>query len=241
MQHTLISHKDKEMRFATPTQETRWRAETLLTKEPSTIEWLDTLPEGDVLWDIGANVGSYTVYASIMRSMRVLAFEPEAWNLAFLNQNLALNSLDKTTAYGMAILESSVSRFTKLYLSNITIGGSNHAAGEPLNFKMEKMDPVFEQGCIAASIDYLVGQGLPAPKHIKIDVDGFEWRVILGAARTLPQVQSMLIETNMDLSEHQDMVDVLYSSGFNFDDKQVERATRKSGPFKGVAEYVWRR
>jgi hypothetical protein len=34
-----------------------WRARTLLTKEPETIQWINSFRDNDVMWDIGANVG----------------------------------------------------------------------------------------------------------------------------------------------------------------------------------------
>ena len=41
------------------------RAETLFTKEPDMIDWIDSFPEDFVLWDIGANVGIYSIYAGL--------------------------------------------------------------------------------------------------------------------------------------------------------------------------------
>lgn len=42
-----------------------WRAETYETKEPDTIEWIDLFfREGDVIYDIGANIGQYSLYAA---------------------------------------------------------------------------------------------------------------------------------------------------------------------------------
>ena len=52
------------------------RARSLLSKEPETITWLDRLEEDDVLWDVGACVGSYSIYAAVRRGVRVVAFEP---------------------------------------------------------------------------------------------------------------------------------------------------------------------
>jgi len=81
------------------------------------------------------------------------------------------------------------------------------------------------------------------PNHIKIDVDGFEPKVIAGARATLrdPAVKSLLIETNQNLEDHMAMVADLNALGFKHDGAQVARAERKSGTFRGVAEYVFRR
>jgi hypothetical protein len=93
-------------------------------------------------------------------------------------------------------------------------------------------------------LDTLIDRGvLQVPDHIKIDVDGFEHRVIEGAANTLrdPKVRSLLIETNPSLTEHQAMIVALENLGFTYDPDQVLRARRSSGPFEGVAEYVFKR
>ena len=37
----------------------------LLTKEPGTIAWIEGFTEDDVFWDVGANVGLYSLYAGI--------------------------------------------------------------------------------------------------------------------------------------------------------------------------------
>ena len=49
--------------FYCPGGRTVGRANTLLTKEKNTIAWIDSLEEG-VFWDIGANVGVFTLYAA---------------------------------------------------------------------------------------------------------------------------------------------------------------------------------
>ena len=84
---------------------------------------------------------------------------------------------------------------------------------------------------------------VPVPTHIKIDVDGFEPKVVAGARVTLlnPAVRSVLIETNQNLEDHRAMVLELNAMGLKHDPAQVRRAERKEGIFTGVAEYVFRR
>ena len=84
---------------------------------------------------------------------------------------------------------------------------------------------------------------MPVPTHIKIDVDGFEHKVVAGARSTLanPAVRSVLIETNQNLADHMEMVRELNDMGLMHDRAQVQRAERKEGTFKGVAEHVFRR
>ena len=46
-------------------------AESFSKKEPDTLAWIDLIPEGSLIWDIGANVGLYSVYAAKARNCKV--------------------------------------------------------------------------------------------------------------------------------------------------------------------------
>jgi len=80
------------LKWYCPSFEEMWRAETLYEKEPETIAWINTMPVGSVLWDIGANVGTYSLYA-LSRGIRVVCFEPDNRVNAILEKNLELNHM----------------------------------------------------------------------------------------------------------------------------------------------------
>ncbi len=88
-----VDHHGLELRFAATNWINRFRAETFSTKEPETLEWIDGMPPGSVLWDIGANVGLYSCYAAAARGCRVVSFEPSIFNLETLARNVYLNGL----------------------------------------------------------------------------------------------------------------------------------------------------
>jgi len=196
-----------------------------------------------VLVDVGANVGMYTIWAAATRGVRVFAFEPESLNYAMLNRNIVANGLaEKVTAYCLAL--SDHSGLGELHLAQFMAGGSCHSLDEKLDPHHRPARPVFTQGCVSASLDELVRAGkVPAPRHVKIDVDGFEPQVIEGALETIRSgaVRSLLIEVNQNLPDHMEMVRRLGALGFRHDAEQVRRAERRSGPFKGCAEYVFAR
>ena len=93
----VISAKTKNgtLHFFCPGRLPVFRAETLLTKEPETIEWIDGFEENSVFWDIGANVGVYSLYAGLKKGVAVVAFEPATPNLYALNRNIEINQLEK--------------------------------------------------------------------------------------------------------------------------------------------------
>ena len=238
-----LVHDGIRVVYATPSAFTKWRVDSLFQKEPVTIGWIAGFQADEVLVDIGANVGMYTVWAAKTRQVRVYAFEPEAQNYALLNRNLVLNGLgERVKAYCLGL--SDRAGYSELHLSALSVGGSCHSLGERVDFKHEPMNPAFSQGCIAARLDDLVEQGvMPVPHYIKLDVDGIEPRIIAGARQVLADrtVRSLLIETNQNLPDHRQMVSELEALGFRYDPAQVAAAERKSGTFKGVAEYVFKR
>jgi FkbM family methyltransferase len=217
--------------------------DTIYEKEPCTLEWIASLGRDEILFDVGANVGMYTIWAAATRGARVYAFEPESQNYALLNRNILLNNLqDQVKAFCVGL--SDTQEFTDLHMGGMVAGGSCHAVGEALDYKQESLTVGFQQGCVAFRLDDLVANGwLPVPNHIKIDVDGIEPKIVAGAQQMLKEaaVKSLLIEVNPALADHREMVRTLNEMGFRHDPAQVERAARKEGAFKGIAEHIFRR
>jgi hypothetical protein len=62
-------------------------------------------------------------------------------------------------------------------------------------------------------------------------------------ARTLerPELRTLLVELNPALAEHRDARARLAAQGFEWDPAQVHSAARAAGPFRGVAEHIFRR
>lgn len=174
------------------------RADLLRSKEPETIRWIDSFAEGSVFFDIGANIGVFSVYAAAHRNCDVYAFEPEAKNYACLNKNILLNGLGRRVkALNVGLHDSTGLEFLNLH--DLASGAALHALGEPLDWRGKRFEPKFEQAVIAFTLDEFVERfGLPVPHHVKLDVDGNEQRIIRGGQRTFssPRLKSLLIEIN---------------------------------------------
>lgn len=238
-----VKYKGHRLEYLTPNEGTAWRVQTLFTKEPHTIAWLEAMPEGSVLVDIGANVGMYSVFAAVVGGARVFAFEPESQNYALLNANIAANGMsDRITAYPLAASEAM--RFDKLYLSQFDTGASCHSFADEVGHDLKPRKSAFTQGAMAVPLDQLIEAGaMPVPDFIKIDVDGIEHKVLEGARSTLARgkVKGVLVELNTHLEEHRKAIDLLHELGFVHDDEQVKKALRREGAFEGVGEFVFRR
>lgn len=229
---TEVSRDNLHMKFYTPNNITEWRAKTLFTKEPSTVDWILGMKPGEILWDIGANIGSYSVLAGV-KGIETYSFEPEASNFAVLAKNLQLNNINPN-AYCLAITDKT--GFDTLYGGQADIGGACHTFGKEVGPDLEERRSVFKQGCYGMRLDDI---RLPRPHHVKIDVDGLEQNVINGGNEVIANCKSVCIEINNKLEEHQTILKWFKNKGFIYDPKQVERVIRKEGPFEGCAEYIF--
>lgn len=220
----------------------RWRAETLWTKEPATVGWLGGLGPDDTLWDVGANIGLYSLFAAA-RGARVVAFEPMIPNLFAIWENLRLNVEIARNITICPVALTNTDGFNVLNLSSMHIGSSCHSAGTTTNFRGEHKDTW--QGRHGTWLIRAEMMPFPYPTAVKIDVDGLEHCVVEGfgpAENSLMRtVKTWCIETNPAVDGHRDMVRQLEAAGFEHDPLQFAAAQRRDGPFKDVGEMIWHR
>jgi FkbM family methyltransferase len=212
-----------------------WRANTFHTKEPDTVRWLDRLGPGDILWDVGANIGLYSCYAA-MRGAHVYAFEPLLGNVFALQANVGMNGLDARVDY-MPVAVGSREELATLYCSEPGVGSSCHSAGLEVSPSLERKESRSRQPVLIHRAHFLHYQcNIPAPTDVKIDVDGLEHLVVMGFGTMKPR--SWIIETNWNLVEHRHMIERLQHDGYVYDEEQYANAQRKDGPFKGTGEMI---
>ncbi|KJU81330.1 methyltransferase FkbM domain protein [Candidatus Magnetobacterium bavaricum] len=187
-----------------------WRAQTLLTKEMETIEWIDTFETNNVFWDIGANVGCYSLYAA-KKGVSVLSFEPSSANYYVLCKNIELNKVsDNISPYCIAFNDSS--ELAYFNMSTLEIGGAISSFGQSIDeIKIvgEKKHVISRQAMIGFSVDdFIKHYKPPFPNYIKIDVDGIEDKIITGAKETIQddRVKSILVEIDDDDSSSRDYI-----------------------------------
>lgn len=204
------------LRFRCESSYERYRVATLSAKEPETLSWLDRqLRRGDVFYDVGANIGAYTLYAAKkVPGARVHAFEPGAHSCAALLENVHLNRLSNVAVYCLPL--GARRRLGFLNLTRLEAGSSMHGFGRKDVAEAFGEEVVAIQGTIAVSLDELLGEGLPEPDLLKIDVDGDELEVLKGARNTLasPSVRSVLIEINWTGAPPAEVLTLLRAAGF---------------------------
>ena len=213
----VICPDSKKIRLFCPNRKTHWRADTFLTKEPSTLAWIDTFSNGSVLWDVGANIGLYTLYAA-KRNINVLSFEPIPENYRLLCENVRLNALgnlvspfalaftDKTGLGYLGISDFDAGSAFSIYReANL---GSSDAAGTTETF-------LAMQGF--SIDDFVTIFHPPFPNHIKIDVDGIEEKILKGAAKTLLDQRLLSVTVEGDRAQpaqFEGIMEAMIRSGF---------------------------
>lgn len=190
----IIWTSEGELRFTCPSRRAAHDPAHLYTNEPETIRWIEELPEGSVLWDIGASVGTYALYAARRRHLRVVAFEPSASSYAVLCQNIQRNGLDSLVdAYCIAL--SGRTALDYLFMSEASAGQSMHAFGQ-LDTILNKIENPIAQSVPGFTIDRFVELfAPPLPSYVKLDVDSIEAQIIIGGKETLRKhTKSVLVE-----------------------------------------------
>jgi len=207
--------------FAVLGETSALRAKGLLTKQKATIAWIDTFQPHSVFWDIGANVGSYTLYAALNRDIRVVAFEPAAVNYFLLATNCELNALGER----VDCLQLGVGRSKSvghLELSQLEAAAS-------FSFRSKGKWPVANrQAALILSIDELIEEyGLACPNYIKIDVPSLTNAIVEGAVRTLqrPELRDLHIETDEHSNDGRKIVELLQQHGFAVCGRHVRGTT----------------
>ena len=123
--YKIIKILDKKINFFVPNQMTNWRVDTFFIKEPETLEWIDSFEKKKnlIFWDIGANIGLYSIYNSIKNNnSTTIAFEPSSSNLRILSRNIYINNLEDKIKIMSLPLSNKPSNFLKMNESNFTEG-----------------------------------------------------------------------------------------------------------------------
>ena len=192
---------------------------------------LHALQQNELFLDVGANIGSYTVLAAAGPKARVISVEPIPKNFGWLQRNITLNDLGgRVQAYQVGLSgEEGTLRFS------VGLDTMNHVVGlenteESIEVPVKRLDDLVSADC---------------PRVIKIDVEGHEYAVLRGAAKTLtnPELLAVVMETNgssvrYDYSDSE-FVAVMQRNGFSmFSYDPFKRELKVSGLGVGNTIFV---
>jgi FkbM family methyltransferase len=153
-----------------------------------------TIEPKSVVWDIGANVGLYSLVAS-RRAMRVIAVEPVAENVKYLERHISLNGI-RNIEVVVAAVARECGRASFSAGDNRSTG---HLAAGPLNVDVVTLDSLFVK--------------FGAPDVIKVDVEGAEYLALQGAKCCLARNPIIFLATHSATLAAQ-CSDLLLSAGY---------------------------
>lgn len=184
------------------------------------------LREGDVVFDLGANVGFYSLLASrrVGKSGQVFSFEPVPRNLAFLRKHVDLNGARNIKVLELAVSDAAGTADFGLG-PNASMGSIGAKGGQTVTVETVSLDDLIESG------------NLPAPDVIKCDIEGGEFAALLGLRRTLGRSSPVLFLATHGRKVHSECCAFLDSIGYcvsSLDGLPVETTdelvARRAGP-----------
>lgn len=168
-----------------------------LEAEPEVTEFIESLPNGSVIYDLGACVGGFSMIA-LVQGLKVVAFEVDNANYGGLLKNYELNRTKFNPNH---------------YFKSIQIGVADHKGKLMLRVGQPEIGGHHKTLAVKdyCASEYIIGgnfgevdvntldnlikeYNLPFPEYLKVDIDGSEYAFIQGAKDTLSKIKSMIIE-----------------------------------------------
>lgn len=215
-----VNSKKNKISFdiATPNITTTSRALTFSTKEPDTLKWIDSFQSNSVFLDVGANIGVYSLYAAASSSkIYTYAFEPSFFNLVELVKNINLNNFqNKLIVISTPLFKNN--KISTFIQSKPEAGGAHSSFEVDYGDNGQKLNKNLFYSTLGLNIDFLVSNKIiKKPNYIKIDVDGIEELILLGAQKTLfnKNCREVLIESNKTMTKQNKKINnIMTNSGF---------------------------
>ncbi len=174
---------------------------------------------GFVVYDVGANVGIYSLLASQLVGPlgRVYAFEPLARNLRYLRQHIKLNNLENCTVVEKAVCKED---------------GTRRFSATPWQASMAKLSPDGERLVPATTLDSCVyGElKLRPPDVIKIDVEGAELEVLEGATKVISEFYPIIFLELHGIQLHNDCRDLLLAKRYRIAEAYAQITATRMPP-----------
>lgn len=174
-------------------------------------KFVEMITPGSIIFDIGANVGIYTLVASVLtgKDGRVYAFEPLEENLLYLRKHISINNINNVEVLPFAVSNCSGS----------------------LSFEKNRdrfQGKLSEAGTIKVNsirIDDFVKANNVKPDILKIDIEGGEYDALLGSIVTLSEYRPVIFLATHGKEVHKKCMDLLISIGYKLEplgEKPVE-------------------
>ena len=187
-----------------------------MNRETEVLDFIDQIKAGEVLYDLGACEGRFSIYAAL-RGVRCYAFEPETLNFETLIQNVELNDGAGRSLTPMNLAVGESNHATTIRIAQPWAGGHHRVVSDADGRIDLDLDFTSEQTVQVIALDqFAAAEQLPLPDYIKVDVDGSELAFIRGAQSILKHetLKALMFELHFRDRNYQPIIDLLSSFGF---------------------------
>ena len=233
--------------FFVPNQLTNYRIDTYFTKEPETLEWIDSFEKKDnlIFWDIGANIGLYSIYNTLKNPNSItIAFEPSSSNLRILTRNISINNLENNIKVIPIPLTNKENTFQIMNESHFVEGGALNSFGKTFDYTGKEFTSKMRYNLFGTTMNYFIEKSiLEIPDYIKIDVDGIEHLILEGGNNFLrnKKVKSLSIEINENFEDqYKKVMNLMKEYEFKILHKK-RNDIFSTGKFNNIYNYVFKR
>ena len=192
------------------------RIVSIFSKEKGTIDWiLKNLKKGDVFYDVGANIGQYTLFSlSLDKNIKAYAFEPHAINAGLLIENLLRNKYSNRAKVITSALNNKNS--FEYFDYKLIEPGSSFSQFRNIDQNLDEEAYLFSEIKYGCTLDFLIEKKIiQEPSLIKIDVDGNELKVLEGMKNFLIKNNSLKsIQLEMNVGEYEKIESFMKSVDF---------------------------
>jgi FkbM family methyltransferase len=157
-----------------------------------------------VVFDIGANVGFYSLLSAVLvgEQGKVFAFEPLPRNVEYLRRHLSINNIHSVSVLQLALSDSTG---TTAFEEAASHGMGRLSKEGSLLVRTDTLDRLYESGT------------LPDPEVMKIDVEGAEMYVLSGARRMLARAHPIIFLATHSQELHKECIEFLRSLGYRLE------------------------
>tara|TARA_B100000575_G_scaffold294297_1_gene309335 strand:- start:7736 stop:8635 length:900 start_codon:yes stop_codon:yes gene_type:complete len=241
--HINNNKREVNLDLYTPNAMCKMRADTFSSKEPEILSWIDKHGGDHSFWDIGSNIGLYSIYYGLTQSGRVVSFEPSVFNLKQLAKNISLNGLSEKIDLNPIPLSDSTG-YAEFAVSSLEEGSAQNAFGVDYGFDGNDLNRQVNYSILGMSGDEIIKSGYieKVPKMIKLDVDGIEHLILEGMKEILlsENCYSVFVEVNDDFQEQSSQVEkILTQSGFELSEKTHAELHDRSTKYSKTFNQIW--
>jgi FkbM family methyltransferase len=177
--------------YASPAAGLRYFFKPMVRIDPPLLMAADKLVKaGDVIWDIGANIGLFALAAAVRSGKhgKVIAFEPDVWLVDLLRRTGASQPAENAEITVVPVAVAS-----EVSLRDFSIAARSRASNALAEYGNSQMGGIVERQVVPAfNLDWLLTR-LPVPDLIKIDVEGAEAEVLCNQSHMLNKVRPVII------------------------------------------------